>query len=624
MKAVCVWIGMIWLAMVPALLWGQRIEPGTFFFPIKPGERNYLSGSMGEIRGAHFHAGLDIKTDRVVGLPVHATQQGYIYRINISPWGYGRAVYMRHPNGLISVYAHLQKFAPELEEWTINQQYAKESFSVNLYPPKGKFAFAKGEIIAYSGNSGSSSAPHLHFEIRNQYEIPLDPMEAEFEEVVDTRPPHINRVAVVTRAPEARILGRHGRADLPVIGQGDQGRVLKSIRAYGRVGLEFQGHDLMDATSNVYGIKRVEVLINGQLHYQHEITAVPFHLKRRVHVFMDEAYRRARQRTFQRCYVADGNTLDFYPQGQGDGTFRVAHGQTYQVEMRFYDSRNNRATVKLRIEGDRDFAPLGSDYRYCYLPNFHLFENTMLIQARTLTEPAIVTTKTGEQIAVPPAYQVGEYSGYLYDMRRGLPRQIRAGDLQRQLAYHAMAPSGRDFNFWGGWVDVQIPKGALYDTLYLTLAQEGNQYLIGDPHTPLDQHITITLKNIKPDNKAMSSVYRIVDGRPRFEGGTWKQDQITFRTRDMGTFQIFEDGEAPKIRTIRANSQQAVFRISDNLSGIDTYRAELDGQFVLMEYDPQAGTVSTRLKPGQDQLHGKLTLIVTDGQGNTATQTVTL
>ena len=124
-----------------------------------------LSGTFGELRTNHFHAGLDIKTQQKEGIPVKATADGYISRINVSLWGYGNALYITHPNGYTTVYGHLKQFSPEIDAYVRKKQYEKESFTIRLYPKAGELEVSQGETIALSGNSGSSGGPHLHLSL---------------------------------------------------------------------------------------------------------------------------------------------------------------------------------------------------------------------------------------------------------------------------------------------------------------------------------------------------------------------------------------------------------------------------------------------------------------------------
>ena len=143
--------------------------------PIKP--PYFFAGDFGELRPSHFHSGLDFRTQGKTGIPVYAVKDGYISRIGISSTGYGNALYMNHTDGTTSVYGHLLKFNPAIQEYLREKQYDHESFQINLTPSSGEFHFKKGDIIAWSGNSGSSGGPHLHFEIRDtKSERALNPL----------------------------------------------------------------------------------------------------------------------------------------------------------------------------------------------------------------------------------------------------------------------------------------------------------------------------------------------------------------------------------------------------------------------------------------------------------------
>ncbi|MEO6167118.1 MAG: M23 family metallopeptidase, partial [Chitinophagales bacterium] len=148
-----------------------------------------LSANFGEIRSNHFHTGFDIRTNAEIGYKVHAAADGVISRIKVSATGFGNVVYISHPNGYMTVYGHLDRFTDAIAAYVKQQQYAKQSFEVELFPDAGKFPVKKSDLIAYSGNSGSSGGPHLHFEIRDASgeTFPLNP--ATFYQLNDTIPP---------------------------------------------------------------------------------------------------------------------------------------------------------------------------------------------------------------------------------------------------------------------------------------------------------------------------------------------------------------------------------------------------------------------------------------------------
>jgi murein DD-endopeptidase MepM/ murein hydrolase activator NlpD len=144
-----------------------------------------LSANFGELRIDHFHSGVDIKTQGATGKEILATASGYVYRISISPGGFGNAIYLRHPAGYSTVYGHLERFTPEIDKYVKEQQYLKKTFTITLFPPKDKFPVTQGDVIGFSGNSGSSAGPHLHYEIRkSDTEAPVNPLFLSLEQAI--------------------------------------------------------------------------------------------------------------------------------------------------------------------------------------------------------------------------------------------------------------------------------------------------------------------------------------------------------------------------------------------------------------------------------------------------------
>ena len=154
------------LLLCSAPVSAQHLAPEDYIFPLRDVAGLY-SANFGEMRPNHFHSGIDIKTDGVTGKPVLATADGYISRIAVTPGGYGRAIYITHPNGTTSVYGHLSKFRDDIEKYVHEERYRTRRNSINLYPPADRFPLKQGEQFAWSGNTGSSAGPHLHFEIRD-------------------------------------------------------------------------------------------------------------------------------------------------------------------------------------------------------------------------------------------------------------------------------------------------------------------------------------------------------------------------------------------------------------------------------------------------------------------------
>ncbi|MEG2849232.1 MAG: M23 family metallopeptidase, partial [Bacteroidales bacterium] len=153
-----------------------------------------LSGNYGELRSNHFHGGVDFRIGGVVGAPIYATESGYVSQISVSPSGYGNALYITHANGYVSVYGHMLCFNDSLQAYVRGKQYENEEFKQLITLAPNVFPIAKGEMIGKAGNTGSSGGPHLHFEIRDTANVPLNIFARGILNIPDRTPPIINSV----------------------------------------------------------------------------------------------------------------------------------------------------------------------------------------------------------------------------------------------------------------------------------------------------------------------------------------------------------------------------------------------------------------------------------------------
>jgi len=266
-------------------LLGQAIaQENAFRFPLDT--TPLLSGTFGEFRGNHFHAGIDIKTYGKVGLPVYATADAYVSRIKISPYGYGKAIYLTHDNGYTSVYGHLSGFNPELEAYIRKHQYNKKSYSINILQGKSQFKIKQGDLLAYSGNSRGSYTPHWHFELRDsRTQKLLDPLSFSLP-IVDTLPPVLKAVRLVQRDRAAKIaLGFHPQiAELNTLGNTEGSIELPP----GEYALILAAQDfLVSDTSNVVGVHEIVIMENSEPLYQRENERFAFSDSRFVRLISD-------------------------------------------------------------------------------------------------------------------------------------------------------------------------------------------------------------------------------------------------------------------------------------------------------------------------------------------------
>src|SRR5688572_14588186 len=215
-----------------------------YLYPINPGQPGSLAGTMGELRSTHFHSGIDIRTNNLIGFPVLASKSGFISRITVSPSGYGNVLYITHPDGNTSLYAHLDRFKGAIANYILKEQYKDQTANVDLFFTPDQFSVKRGDTVAISGNSGSSSGPHLHFDIRDSDNYALNPLLVEgFPEIVDELPPAVEKIALKTLDIDSRINDKFGRFEFYAQRVGNEFVFPSPILATGNIGVEILAKD---------------------------------------------------------------------------------------------------------------------------------------------------------------------------------------------------------------------------------------------------------------------------------------------------------------------------------------------------------------------------------------------
>ncbi len=216
--------------------------------PVEPS----LSGNYGELRPNHFHAGLDLKTAGREGLDVMAAGEGHVSRIKISPYGYGKALYIDHPNGTTTVYGHLQRYSPEITAYIKEYQVKQKSFEIDIYPGEEDLPVTAGQVVAISGNTGGSGGPHLHFEVRETAsEVPRNPIVMGFP-ISDTKPPVIDAIGIAPIGLGSRVRNSEKTAHARV--SGSTLATTMPIEVEGTFGIEVNGYDSQSGSYNHNGI----------------------------------------------------------------------------------------------------------------------------------------------------------------------------------------------------------------------------------------------------------------------------------------------------------------------------------------------------------------------------------
>ena len=614
---------LLFLYSLPFAVLAQNSDPYTF--PIRPNKTNFLSGTMGELRSSHFHAGIDIKTGGKIGEPVHATKRGYITRIKVSTSGYGNALYMLHPDGNTSVYAHLDEFAPEIQEYVRQEQYKQQTFEIELFPKPYQFAFKTQEVIGISGNTGGSLGPHLHFEIRDSQQRVLNPLHYGFDEIKDNIPPILQGFAIRPMNINSRISGEFKRTEISINRTGFNYKAIDTLNAIGEIGLELWGHDKLNGSANKNGISIIEVEVNGETLFKQNIDVMSFSLQRHILVHYPYDVKMTDGPRYHKLYIDDGNQLKFYETQSTNGVLHIEKNKLYDVNIKMYDPYGNMSTLELVINGKQsekflnnslDFQLDGIDYT--------IEENILKIFtiSNCEGESEELNLNFGDKIeSIKPEYYLNNTAVYLWELKNGIPQSVLNCNKGLNLrSIHEVYPN--DYKVIStDKMNLKFSPYSLFDTLYLETDYEIKTndsleiFSMGPITTPLKSSVEVELTAIPNHyNPEKSHVYRTDDaGNFTYEGGEWQDEKINFSTRELSDYTILTDSIAP---LVKENNGNYSYIIEDELSGIKSYEAKLNGEWILMKYEPKDNLIWIDWLNEEMNKTGEFVLKVTDNAGN--------
>lgn len=516
-----------------------------------------LAGTFGELRSNHFHSGIDIKTQQRQGLPIYSIADGSVTRIKVGHWGYGKVVYIAHPNGYTSVYGHLQKFAPEIEEFIKKTQYEKRSYEVEVFPDFGEVKVNKGQIIAYGGNTGSSSGPHLHFEIRNSItEKPTNPLLYDLD-VLDATNPNLVKLFGYPLSKNAQINQSGGKVALNFKKQKDGTFKADKVTAIGTIGLGIIAFDRQDLAANKNGVHSVQQLVNGKVYSDYDFETFSFTETRYLNTLIDyDHYGRYRQK-IQKLFKTPSNRLSIYNELHNNGKIEVKEGLDYNVEVIVKDLKGNKIKAVIQIQGKR--------------------EELKNVEEVKKTEDFIIAKKPNN-----------------YDL---------------------------------GAAKVYFPANTFYDDFYIDLKKGKDTVTIHNNRVAAHRKFTITfdVSKYSAEERSQLFVARLNRKlRPNYTSTFKRGKTFTTRTRNLGTYTLAKDTIAPKIRPKNFKEKQWLnnysylsLLISDDLSGVNSYSATLNGEWILMEYEPKKNTITYNFDDKiLDKKECNLKVEVSDNVGN--------
>ncbi|MBO7133902.1 MAG: M23 family metallopeptidase [Bacteroidales bacterium] len=315
-------------------------------FPIQ------LSGNFSEPRASHFHSGIDIRT-YTDGKPLYALADGYVSRILVSPYGYGHAIYIDYENGYRSVYGHLSAFAGEIATYVKNIQYEKESFRIDVNLSPLDIPVKKGQLVGYSGNTGQSGGPHLHFEIREaSTDISLNTV-GKYVKLTDNVPPEVSSVVIYPQSPTSSVSGTSKKQMISITKNTASSYKLSApVYAKGKIGIGIEYCDRMTNSNNRYGAKQVDLLVNGKKTYTSIFDKVDFDKQSCKNSCFDFNYYVNDSKYVQKLFVEPNNDLDIYSNLTNNGYLTIGTNDSTKIQIKVTDFNGNVSNINFTILPD--------------------------------------------------------------------------------------------------------------------------------------------------------------------------------------------------------------------------------------------------------------------------------
>ncbi|MCC9042977.1 M23 family metallopeptidase [Myroides sp. M-43] len=312
----------------------------------------HASGNFGELRGTHFHTGLDIKTQQRIGLPVYAPADGFVSRIKVSTWGYGKALYIDHPNGQTTVYGHLDSYAGDIGSLVLNRHYAEKNFEIEIFPKKNELTVKKGQIIAYTGNTGGSGGPHLHYEIRDtKTQNIINPLKEGMSKLLtDTQAPTINGLYVYPVGDNAVANESESPSQLSYITQKDGTLLSSGVKASGDISFGIDIHDTANFNTNKNGVYMVETSVNGKALFSYKFDSFSFSETGYVNALIDYERYLSTKKKVQKLFFEKPYSLSVLSVDVNKGVFNIKSGENYNYTVVLSDYHGNKTTIVIPVE----------------------------------------------------------------------------------------------------------------------------------------------------------------------------------------------------------------------------------------------------------------------------------
>jgi murein DD-endopeptidase MepM/ murein hydrolase activator NlpD len=521
-----------------------------------------LAGNFGELRPNHFHTGIDITTSGVEGVPVKAAADGYVSRIKIGPWGYGHVIYITHPNGFTTVYGHLSDFNSIIAAYVKKNQYINESFEIELTPAANEIPVKQDQVVAYSGNTGSSGGPHLHFEIRDsKTEEAINPMLFGLP-IKDNVAPTLQTLIIIPSTPQSLVNGKNEIKKIPLKQSGSTyvfvNATDSAITIIGKVGFAIEAYDKETIANGKNGVYAIKLQCDKKTIYSHKLERIPFDKSRFINCFIDYEEMEERNHFYQQSFLLPNNELPIYDSVVNNGFCYFNSDSIHKFKYIVSDVYGNTATLNFKVRSEVQLT----NGDLVFSSSFKPFQMVLLWDTTNLIDES--------------AFRLETPSRAFYD------KTI--------------------FNF----------------TVLESKVRKYSPKIQFDKKIGLQLPCSLTVYGTVPE-ELQSKAFLVNDGS--YVGGKWMGKGVSAEIKEFGTFYISIDTTAPIITALNAGTnfsalKQIGFTISDNLSGIENYRATVDGKWILMEYEPKKKLLFYKFDEHVTKGNHELVLTVTDKVGN--------
>ncbi len=527
------------LFLFPFISYGQQYPQGYFRNPVDI--PILLAGNFGECRPGHFHSGLDIKTQGRENMPVRAAAEGYVSRIKTDKGGFGHALYVTHPNGYTTLYAHLNDFAPAMQKYLKQQQYEKKRWDVDMTLPPTKFPVKKGEQIAWSGNTGGSSAPHLHFEIRNtKTEHPLNPQLFGFD-IKDTIAPVVREVVFyeqlrgepiycsVKIRDESNIKGK--RIRYYNLTRRDFVFEHTPVTVHAPVGIGINVDDYMDGSENTITFLTVQLYLDGKIQSEIRLDNIGYEDTRYINAYIDYKAKKQQGKWVQCFFKLPGNRLDSIYRYLNDnkGAIMLPDDDGHDMQIVLTDNNGNRSTILFYLQRKNSPPPP---------PPLPLENETI--------------------------FRVNQQNAF------------RKAD-----------------------IEFVLDDRQLYDNVSFVFKQTPSEKLLSDkyqlhyPYVPVHHYFDLRIKLNKTITEELKNKIAMIYGDGENEDGRAAipvdSGWYSAKVRAFGTYWLDIDTTAPAIASMqRKNSnlskaRQIAFTVKDDITSVKTFSGYLDGKWICFE-----------------------------------------